>query len=347
MAVDLTGGLDIAREYVFAEPPKIDQMRDAVNMWLWDDRGEIGFPRVAVEATAPAWSEHELNMSLTFPDGRILRHWEPGPAHSPIGPRGLATMFGAGPMSFECIEPFHRYRTTFKGTAVDTSFEALSHARRDTRRVELEYEVECETVAPPWVQGAMATGLEHVATSGGDKGDLMGGDRLEQLMKVTGQVKVDGKAQTFTGGGNRIRRQGIRIFQGFWGHCWQATAFPSGRAFGYIAYPPRDDGQPTYNEGYIFTGDGGLIPAKVVEAPWLHDLQFSGEDVSCVLESALGRTRITAQLAMAAPSLHMDATGVQNFPPLLQGVARYTWDGETAYGMIERSNLHHRVTLPK
>jgi hypothetical protein len=38
-------------------------------------------------------------------------------------------------------------------------------------------------------------------------------------------------------------------------------------AFGYIAYPPRPDGEPTFNEGYIFDGDGDLIPARVVEAP--------------------------------------------------------------------------------
>jgi hypothetical protein len=28
-----------------------------------------------------------------------------------------------------------------------------------------------------------------------------------------------------------------------------------GRAFGYIAYPPRPDGEPTFNEGYIFDGE--------------------------------------------------------------------------------------------
>ena len=61
----------------------------------------------------------------------------------------------------------------------------------------------------------------------------------------------------------------MRKLAGFWGHCWQSALFPSGRAFGYIAYPPRPDGQPTFNEGYLFDGDGGLIPARVVEAPWL------------------------------------------------------------------------------
>ena len=60
---------------------------------------------------------------------------------------------------------------------------------------------------------------------------------------------------TFTGSGLRIRRQGVRRLDGFWGHCWQSALFPSGKAFGYIAYPPRPDGEPTFNEGYVYLGD--------------------------------------------------------------------------------------------
>lgn len=341
MAVDLTGGLDVAREYVFAEPPKTEGMRDAVNMWVWDDRGEIGFPRIAAEAVTPDWSTHEMNMNLTFGDGRILRNWESGPAHPVIGPKGLPTLFGAGPIEFECVEPFRRYRATFKGTATDTTFQALLRGPADTRRANLEFEIDCETAAPPWVQGTMSTEAKSMMSSSVE-GEFMGGDRLEQLMRVKGRVKVDGVEKTFTGGGLRIRRQGVRKFAGFWGHCWQSSLFPSGRGFGYIAYPPRPDGSPSYNEGYIFTGEGELIPARVVEAPWLTQFDFKGQDLSMVLESKLGRTRIDGELVMAAPT--MPLTGNPNsIPPLLQSIGKFKWDGETAYGMTERSNLASRI----
>jgi hypothetical protein len=33
---------------------------------------------------------------------------------------------------------------------------------------------------------------------------------------------------------------------------WQSALFPSGRGFGDLAYPPRPDGSPSYNEGYLF-----------------------------------------------------------------------------------------------
>ena len=96
---------------------------------------------------------------------------------------------------------------------------------------------------------------------------------------------------SFTGSGLRIRRQGVRHLTEFRGHCWQSALFPSGRAFGYIAYPPREDGRPTFNEGYVFDGDGDLVPARVLEAPWLTRLQALGQDVSLVLETEnSGRT---------------------------------------------------------
>jgi hypothetical protein len=341
MSIDLTGGLPITREYVFAEPPATPGMRDAVNMWVWDDRGEIGLPRFAVEAVAPDWDTHQIQINATLPGGRILREWGSGPAHPTTGPKGLPTLFGAGPLDFECVEPFRRLRAIYRGKPIDTSFTVQAKGLAATRSVDLLFEVECEMAVPPWVQGQMS---QDAATklANSIEGAFMGGNRYEQLFRAKGRVIVDGREHEFTGGGLRIRRQGVRNISGFWGHCWQSTLFPSGRAFGYIAYPPRPDGQPSYNEGYIFTGNDRLIPAVAVEAPWLTRLQNSGEDVSLILESKLGRTRIEAQTVMSAP--HFSAPGTRDsMPPLVQSIVRYRWDGEEAYGMMERSNLPERV----
>src|SRR3979490_1525599 len=90
---------------------------------------------------------------------------------------------------------------------------------------------------------------------------------------------------------------------GLWGHCWRSALFVSRRAFGYIAYPPRPDGQPTFNEGYLFDGDGDLIPARVVEAPWLTMLQPLGEDVSVVLETADGSPHIEGEVVFSTHAI--------------------------------------------
>ena len=108
------------------------------------------------------------------------------------------------------------------------------------------------------------------------------------------------------------------------GHAWQAALFPSGRGFGYIAYPPRDDGKDTYNEGYLFDGDGDLIPARVVEAPWLRTLTPKGEDVSCVLETEDGRTVDASRARRRCRRFMVMPPEVGGGLQLQQAIVRYT-----------------------
>ena len=130
----------------------------------------------------------------------------------------------------------------------------------------------------------------------------------------------------------RIFRQGVRDTTGFWGHCWQSALFPSGKAFGYIAYPPETGGPPTYAECYLYEGDGELIPATLIDAPWMTTFVPHGGDVPCSFESELGTTKIEGETFLSV--IHRN---IPDFPPLAQGGVKYRWDGEEAYGMIERS----------
>jgi hypothetical protein len=186
-------------------------------------------------------------------------------------------------------------------------------------------------VTPPWVQGAL---LKAAADRLGEvEGGFMGGFRYEHLFRAEGVFEVDGRSRPFKGTGLRIHRQGVRQMDGFWGHCWQSAVFPSGRAFGYIAYPPRADGSESYNEGYLYQ-DGRLIPARVTKAPWLTRLVGSGDDVTLEFESELGRTVIEGESALST-----FLVGSPSMPGLnlQQGGALYRWNGESAYGMLERS----------
>jgi hypothetical protein len=127
---------------------------------------------------------------------------------------------------------------------------------------------------PPWVQGTMSNDARNMLESN-IEGLFMGGERHEQLFRARGSFRVAGEKEvTFTATGLRINRIGMRNVSEFWGHCWQSAVFPSGKAFGYIAYPPRPDGTTSYNEGYIFDGTK-MIPAKVIEAPRLNQVRSS------------------------------------------------------------------------
>jgi hypothetical protein len=258
----------------------------------------------------------------------------------------MATVLGAGPLAFTCVEPFNVWTITFDGQAVQTSSADLVDGGKDGPLVDLQFEVEAKLAVPPWVQGALQPDASS-ALKTSIEGDLMGGPRYEQLFRATGAVRVAGAEHAFTGSGLRIRRQGVRRLAGFWGHCWQSALFGSGRAFGYIAYPPRPDGQPTFNEGYLFDGDGDLIPARVVEAPWLTRLRPLGEDVSVVLETADGSPHIEGEVVFSThditdpseiPADQLAKLANWPFPALQQAGVRYRWDGEETYGMLERSS---------
>ena len=352
MAIDLTGGIDSSREYMFAERPSDPEMRDSVSFWVFDDRGLVGLPRIGVEAVASNWDHHSIQVNVVFPDGRAFRLRDEGASWPVEGPDGRPTVLGGGPLAFRCVKPFDVWTMTFDGKAVQTSSADLVAGRKDGPLVDLRFAVEATRAVPPWVQGALqADAASALETS--VEGDLMGGDRYEQLFRATGSVRVAGEEHAFTGSGLRIRRQGVRRLEGFWGHCWQSALFPSGRAFGYIAYPPRPDGRPTFNEGYLFDGDGPLVPARVVEAPWLRRLEPSGEDVAVVLETADGTERIEGETVLSThditdpaevPAELLAKMANWTFPALQQAGVRYRWHGEQAYGMLERSSPMDTIT---
>ena len=346
MAIDLTGGIDPAREYVFAQRPDDPEMRESVSFWVSDDRGQLGLTRVGIEAMAGHWDAHGLQVNVAFPDGRVFRLRQDGKTWPAAGPDGRPTVLGAGPLSFRCVEPFRTWRMKFDGSAVQTSTFDLAEGKKDGPLVDVQFEVEAAMAVPPWIQGALDAGSREQLESS-IEGDLMTRDRYEQLFRCTGSLQVSGDQHTFTGSGLRIRRQGVRRLAGFWGHCWQSALFPSGKAFGCMAYPPRADGKPTFNEGFLFDGDGELVPARFAEAPWLRKLQPLHEDVSLVLETRCGRISIEGETILSTYDIHHDdksfATDALKkempvFPALQQAGVRYRWDGEETFGMLERSS---------
>jgi hypothetical protein len=337
MGTDLTGGLDDAREFVFAEQPANPEMRESVNAWIWDSGTEIGLPRIGVEAVADQWETHDIQVNIGTADGRVFNLFGTGEVHDPLGPDGMPRVLGAGPLSFELVEPFRKWKMRLHGQAVESTVaEQIAGNRGTVPSVPVEIEIDIASAVPPWENGAMLPEAKRVLDEQ-DEGALMGGPRFEQLSRATGTARIGDTEHRIDGGALRVRRQGVRRLGTFRGHAWQSALFPSGRGFGYIVYPDRDDDLPTYNEGYLFDGDGELIPAWVVDAPWLRRLQPRGEDVSVVLETADGTTRIQAESVVSNYSVMGGVGSNPAFPVLQQAIARYTWDDETANGMMERS----------
>lgn len=352
MAIDLTGGLTEDREFVFAEQPSDPEMRESVNTWVWDDGTEFGMPRIGVEAVADQWETHDIQFNLAFADGRVLNMFGSGTVHDPRGADGKPRILGAGPIVFELVEPFEHWKARVDGEANVTSI----HAQIDGAQpgsgtgehvpVQLEYDI--RSAAPPWESGSLLEEAGRVLATQ-EEGDLMGGPRFEQLFRARGTLRVGDDEYALNGGGLRIRRAGIRRLATFRGHVWQSTVFPSGRAFGLCLYPPRDDGKPTFNEGFLFEGDGALIPARVVDAPWLRTLEPKGQDTTVTLETEDGRTETIQGTTVLSTCMVMNAASAGNAGPgmadfrLQQAICEYQWGDERATGMIERSSASSDV----
>lgn len=336
MAVDLSGGLELACDFFLAERPENPETRDSASLWVLDERGALAFPRVTVDAIGSKWDRAAVQLNLVLADGRAFRVWDEFPAHSRNGPHGKGTILGAGPLRFECVEPFHRWAMEFDGKAEQSTTQAQMAGQPSGTEVSLAFRMEATMAAPPWLMGGMtaeAAGLMKTSV----ESKLMGGLRYEQLARISGTVSVAGQEHRIAGTGMRVRRQGGRNMAAATGHCQHSALFPSGRAFGAIAFAPRKDGSLSFNEGFVFTGEGRPHPARVVQAPWMTRLATTGDDVSLVLESDIGSIRIEGESLLSTFDHHLFE--MADVAVLHQGAARYVWDGEETVGLVERCTL--------
>ena len=343
MVFDLSGGIDPSKELVLAERPQIANFRDAVNVWIESSNYQVAM-RIGVEAVTEEWDAHDTWLDIAFSNGRVLSRRGNNPTHPALDETGQPTIRGAGPMKFQCIKPFERWTVSFNGTASETSAENLiwQKSPADARDVDVEFSLDMSMAAPPWIPGSLRK--EAAEAMGGKQGDYMS-PRYEQLFRVTGTLKVEDQLIDLSGCGLRIRRQGVRELQGFWGHCWQSAVFPSGKAFGYCIYPPRSPDDNNYNEGFIFDGNKRLA-AKAVQVPWLRKLVVSGEDVPFVLETEDGKQFAISGTTFINTRSLGHASLPADFPIVQQAHAKYIWDGEETSGMIERSSLPDLVSFP-
>src|SRR5262245_36277605 len=331
----ITNGLTPDHDLFFPEKPENPEMRESTSIWLFEENGAFALPRVGIEGIASAWDNRQYQANFAFPGGRILDGSGVGPGPSPFGPDGRPTVYGAGPLTFRCLDPFRRWVMTYDGEAVDGTVDQQIHRKLDrTNKVPVRIEVELAMETPAWVEDNSPEKFARMSEAERSEAQNMGiGWRLEHLFRGEGVLELDGTRRSFRCVGSRIKRQSVRPLVSFRGHCWQSALFPDGRAFGFITYPPAGDGSEPYNEGYVYQ-DGKMHPARATKIPWLRRLVADGDDASLELVSSLGTARIEASTTLTTYRIMTPADGLPFDFNLQQGGARYVWDGATSYGMI-------------
>jgi hypothetical protein len=321
-----------------APPAPFGWVREGTSYWLFEENGEFGIPRIGVEAEPWTWTNRRYQANFTLPDGRVLVRSGLGEMPPVLDAQGRPAILGGGPITCQCIEPFARWLVKFDGMVIDTHVSNQIALTVDPERLlPLKYEFELTMAVPPNEQDISP---EKFATwRKGKQRDACSiglGWRFEQMLRGEGWVEFDGERRSARVVGSRIKRRSVRTDGLFLrGHCWQAVVFPDGRAAGFEARPVHDDGEEPWNEGFVYV-DGKMYPAKATKVPWLTRIVERGDDVSFELESELGVTRIEGVTELSTFQLAKDhLRGLA----LGQSGARYTWEGVSAYGMIERSSV--------
>ena len=196
MSIDLTGGIDPSREYMFTQRPEDPEMRDSVSFWTLDDRGQIGLPRIGVEAVAANWDNHEAQINIAFPDGRVYRLRADGPSLPPESLDGESPVLGGGRLGLPLCRAVRNLDHELRGKAVQTSSADLVAGKTDGPLVDVAFHVEAEMAVPPWIQGALQRDAGDTIKNSVE-GALMGGPRYEQLFRATGTVTIAGDTQDF------------------------------------------------------------------------------------------------------------------------------------------------------
>jgi hypothetical protein len=352
MAHDWYGGLEPELDWsMIPGKPDDPEMRESTSIWLFEENGEFAIPRIGIEAVGEVWENHFMTGNFTFKGGRVLRLCKRAPTLPVKGADGRNSVLGAGPLRFECLEPFRRWRVSFEDDVYESTIEeqikgnfrvfGQDDVDPSYKRTRIAFDVELEMVTPAWTQDYRKEKLGSMSEQERIDAGLMGyGWRIEHLFRGEGTLTIDGATRDFKSLGSRIHRQSVRPMGAFRGHCWQSAVFPDGRAFGYIAYPPREDGS-TYNEGYVWQ-DGKWYPARANKIPFLRNIQPENDDVSVEMEYALGTVRIEGRTML--PTFHMGNPGTNGMNNN-QGGVRYSWDGMETLGMIERSSPAELCTV--
>jgi hypothetical protein len=341
MTDDLPGGLALEKDLVLPEQPTDPEMRESVSVWLYEENGAFGFPRMGIEAEARCWNDRRLQAAFTFPDGRALNGAARGVPGSAIDETGRPTIIGAGPLTFRCVEPFRRWIMIYDGSALDGTVQEQingSYGKRGSKPIKLRADM--TMVTPAWVQEtSIDPNMSEIEKA--NAGAMGLGYRIEHHLRAVGTYEIDGRTYEFKGVGTRIHRQSVRRLEGFFGHCWLSAVFPDGSAFGSLAYPAREGtgGEYSYNDAVIYKG-GRLYRARIVNAPFLRRIVPSGDEMVLELESDLGRTVIEGTTALNTFRIGNPDIGGLN---LQQGGALFRWGDQKAYGMCERST-HESLT---
>jgi hypothetical protein len=262
-----------------------------------------------------------------LPGGRLLISKTVGLPAEPEVP-------SSGPLAIRCEEPFSRWLLTHDAPAIESDSTSAGHALVAAGAIEpLAYELTFEQIAPVWDltdwMRAQAWGHAHI----------------EQAGRFHGTVRAGADTYALDCTGFRDHTLGPRNFASLNRTCWAHAEFPSGRAFCALRIWSPDDAV-VLDQGFVYDPETAadelqLLTPKAMPtlhssagAPGTFTVSFHDRD-----DAIEGEVLHTLPFMLEEPNdllAGTDPTRPQT-KVIVEAPCRYTWNGETGYGWLERS----------
>lgn len=288
---------------------------------------------------APDGSIWEGIFALYLPDGSVL-------SHRSIG-RSVLTPATAQ-IRYEPTQPSQRWAIHLDGVA-----QRIALADTGARPVSLVHGPGT-SAAPRDPYEPLRVDLEFSGTSPVHDTDVSGQDwgtlHIHQLGRIRGTVKFGSRTVAVDFAGGRDHTRGPRDFTTLAGEWWATCTFPSGRSIDLLQTWHTDGA--VWFSGVIRDGNGTSEVRRLDPVP-LFDTLGRPAEFEIKLETDSASVGITTTVLNGLPYTLVRPTG---FLPgvvdvdastliAVEGAARYTWDGESAYGWIERCRPLRDLTM--
>ncbi len=262
-----------------------------------------------------------------LPDDRFLVAKGYGNSATAEGP-------GSGMFSMRCEEPWRRWTMRFRGAVRDvTGAELRAGAVTDQHHHVASLDLSWEAMSPVWDLGARMSGQTWARA------------HYEQACRVTGALLLGDERWEIDGTGIRDHSRGPRVFGTVREHWWLNGQFPSGRSFAVLQVLNHGDDVTPLSHGYVSDGktleqaevvDVEVVAADAHGAPLRTRLRLRAETGE---HEITGRILQSMPFGMGSPNELVLGRAVSAATPLTlrECQTEYTWDGETAYGLTERS----------
>lgn len=299
--------------------------------WLtygWDPQRNIGV-YFHIGRHPGALGVYETTFNVYLPDDCLLTHRGFGPN----GTEGKGPTIGS--VSYECLDPFQRWRKRFQGSVRATTGDALrAGPLQDGPVIDVSLDFTSTASSPVFDFGAEK--LDQTWGSG----------HYEQHHDFTAVLTVGDLHYDLRGFGLRDHSWGGRDWTGVGDTTWYHGQFPSGRSFMVVAVPGRPPAEPFI---YGVMSDRSTVQkVEVVTVPPVtsvyHRFGAYGTDPSYDIEvvTADGPKTVRCEILQSMPLTFIPPTqigiGTHRGPYAshenVETITEFMLDGEIGYGLV-------------